>query len=263
MNIGYIYKYSEREKKGILAYGHTYGPKWTKPILFTEANCKSRVSSGQLVYFDLINENEANNIERASLINFRRYLIDSIASCYNDKNKRKEWYSITHILFEDISKIRVKEESQDLFEDDLDLLEEDYYLFFDENETTDYSDHKEDKPVPLQGDISSLFSLFGAHTHPNMRPASYRLFRPDRINRNYSGKDTIAIDLLDINYWVDKEMVKKKSFYCDSYKKVCIVLKKVDRFICCFTAKTGIAEPSLLVLKSVGGSMPPQVFLTV
>ena len=43
----------------------------------------------------------------------------------------------------------------------------------------------------------------------------------------------------------------------------CIVLKKVDRLNCLFTTKTGNAEPSLLVLKSVGGSMPPQAFLTV
>lgn len=222
MNIGYIYKYSESEKQGILAYGHTYGPKWTKPILFTEANCKSRVSSGQLVYFDLINENEANNIERASLINFRRYLVDSIASCYNDNNKRNDWYSITHILFEDISKIKDSEDSHDIFVDEdmyWDLIDD----FFDEDEISDITEcsgQKDDKPIPLHGDITSLFSLFGAHTHPNMRPASFRLLRPGRIIRNYSGKDTIAIDLLDINYWVDKEMVKKKTFYCDSYKRV-------------------------------------------
>ena len=49
----------------------------------------------------------------------------------------------------------------------------------------------------------------------------------------------------------------------DFIESICIVLKKVDRFICCFTTKTGNAEPSLLVLKSVGGSMPPQAFLTV
>ena len=43
----------------------------------------------------------------------------------------------------------------------------------------------------------------------------------------------------------------------------CIVLKKVYRFILSISSMTGNVEPSLLVQKSVGGSMPPQTLMTV
>ena len=45
--------------------------------------------------------------------------------------------------------------------------------------------------------------------------------------------------------------------------QVCIVLKKVYRFILSISLMTGNVEPSLLVQKSVGGSMPPQTLMTV
>ena len=44
---------------------------------------------------------------------------------------------------------------------------------------------------------------------------------------------------------------------------LCIVLKKVYRFILSISSMTGNVEPSLLVQKSVGGSMPPQTLMTV
>lgn len=46
-------------------------------------------------------------------------------------------------------------------------------------------------------------------------------------------------------------------------KALCIVLKKVYRFILSISLMTGNVEPSLLVQKSVGGSMPPQTLMTV
>ena len=45
--------------------------------------------------------------------------------------------------------------------------------------------------------------------------------------------------------------------------QLCIVLKKVYRFILSISSMTGNVEPSLLVQKSVGGSMPPQTLMTV
>ena len=44
---------------------------------------------------------------------------------------------------------------------------------------------------------------------------------------------------------------------------VCVVLKKVYRLILSKAPMTGDVELSLLVQKTVGGSMPPQAFLTV
>ena len=44
---------------------------------------------------------------------------------------------------------------------------------------------------------------------------------------------------------------------------LCVVLKKVYRLILSKAPMTGDVELSLLVQKTVGGSMPPQAFLTV
>lgn len=69
--LGYIFRYNEDEQMGILAFGHKHGPYWEKPILFTKKQCLSPIETGQLVYFDLLDNNTANNIERASFSNFK------------------------------------------------------------------------------------------------------------------------------------------------------------------------------------------------
>ncbi len=97
--IGYIYQYSEEEKKGILVYGHTKAPKWTLPILFGENDCETKVETGDLVYFNLTENNIANSIEKASLLNFKK---DVLEDTIINKSSR--------ILFEDISKIAIPEE---------------------------------------------------------------------------------------------------------------------------------------------------------
>lgn len=208
MEIGYIYKYSEKEKLGILVYGHTHAPRWTKPILFTKSNCKSRVSSGQLVFFDLISEKEACNIERASLLNFRLDLIEDISSCYYDKQNKSFWLSKTHILFENLSDIRVIKNADTIINDeDVDL-----YSGFPSSGEMYYRDYV---PLNLPEEIGSLFSLFGVYPHRRKVSDSYM-----RITMHKLERSTTAIDILDIDNWVDKTMIKKKSFFCDSSEKV-------------------------------------------
>ena len=126
--LGYIYRYNDEEQMGILAYGHKSGPYWVKPILFTKTDCLSPIKTGQLVYFDLLDDKTVNNIERASLSNFKKDVVEDLVSCYDNKHKI-EWYDITHIQFEDISKLKVKEIIEDSLtskdsENDLTLLSE-------------------------------------------------------------------------------------------------------------------------------------------
>ena len=53
--IGYVYRYSTLEQKGILVYGYNDGPLWNSPspILFHRSQCRSLVKSGMLVYFEI------------------------------------------------------------------------------------------------------------------------------------------------------------------------------------------------------------------
>ncbi len=73
---GYIYKYNPSEGMGILVFGvwkvKGYWGNTIKntPILFSDNDLLSDVSTGQLVYFD-IEGNTVSNIERASLSNFK------------------------------------------------------------------------------------------------------------------------------------------------------------------------------------------------
>ena len=73
---GYIYKYNPSEGMCILVFGvwkvKGYWGNTIKntPILFSDNDLLSDVSTGQLVYFD-IEGNTVSNIERASLSNFK------------------------------------------------------------------------------------------------------------------------------------------------------------------------------------------------
>lgn len=218
MEIGYIYKYSEEEGKGILVYGNYDYPRWKKPILFSKNNCKSEVKSGQLVFFNLISESEVDQIERASLLNFNRELIDDLSSCYvhyayKDYDK---WHKLTHIFFEDISKLQVRTEKI------VSSSDEDYSALIDEMDLDTYVDYlywdddlqdiavKDEivvnvyVPISLPNDIESLYTIFGTDFH-------------EKTDVN---KESIAIDLLDIKYWTDNKMVNNPIFYCDSIEKV-------------------------------------------
>lgn len=232
--LGYIFRYNEDEQMGILAFGHKHGPYWEKPILFTKKQCLSPIETGQLVYFDLLDNNTANNIERASFSNFKKNVIEDVVSCYSNKHKN-EWYDITHIQFEDISKLKVKEvviEDSSIEEKNenaldfscLDLEGLDWDLDFDDEpeqeDPFDYIDSKGYKPISLPEDISSLYNLFGGNKH----------FSEVRWNNSYySGKsDTIVVDLLDIENWFDKNMLKDESFYANSLEHI---LEIFDLFV--------------------------------
>lgn len=108
--IGYIYTYHPFEKKGILVYG-----KWmetiddgfrknthfkNEPIIFQDRFCLSEVCKGQLVYFNLDEEGNAFDIERASLDNFDVEFFEKLIEADNEW----QYENNTIISYEDINK---------------------------------------------------------------------------------------------------------------------------------------------------------------
>ena len=85
--IGFIYKYNPSEGMGILVFGvWKVKSSWgstikNTPILFSDNDLLSKVSTGQLVFFDFNDDKTATNIERASLSNFKVDFINSIVRC--------------------------------------------------------------------------------------------------------------------------------------------------------------------------------------
>lgn len=178
--IGYIYRYNESEGKGILVFGYNRDTNFIKfkPIKFSKKDCISVVKTGQLVYFNLIDDSTATQIDKVSLCNFNRELVSEIASCY-ETHDWNDCFSITHIRFENLE------------DDSIDMLEDAF------NETCGFEVTSPKKNLP--DSIDDLFSLFGTKQHFS----SYEL----------GGSDTILIDILDIKYWFDESAALSNVYY--------------------------------------------------
>lgn len=104
--IGFIYKYNPSERMGILVFGvwkvqSSWGStRKNTPILFSDNDLLSKVSTGQLVYFDLNDDKTATNIERASLSNFKVDFINSIVRCGEREPEYSFYNNNTKISFE-------------------------------------------------------------------------------------------------------------------------------------------------------------------
>ena len=216
--IGYIYQYSEEEKKGILVYGHTKAPKWTLPILFGENDCETKVETGDLVYFNLTENNIANSIEKASLLNFKK---DVLEDTIINKSSR--------ILFEDISKIAIPEELKK--EDVENTMFKDLFVK-DGIFNADDSIHHEfiialrkSKPIILPKDICSIYSLFGDKNHYE----DVSLWSDIDSEYDDYENDTITINILDLKYWFKKDMLKKANYNIKTAKQVINLFYFFDR----------------------------------
>ena len=171
--IGYVYRYNENEKKGILVYGYNtnvYNPKYN-PIKFSASNCNSTIKTGQLVYFDC-NDNTASNIERASLLNFRRDVLSNIVLSF-DTYGYEEGIQRKYIRFENL-------QNATFFPDDKRGSE---VSFFDDD-------------FELPENIDELFALFG-----------------NCIQFSFMNSEFLTVDILDIAYWIDRDIVESHSFY--------------------------------------------------
>lgn len=206
---------------GILVFGvwkvkNSWGPTIRNtPILFSDNDLLSKVSIGQLVFFDFNDDDKtATNIERASLSNFKVDFINSIVRCgeqeseysfYNDNTKISFEYLETIIIpeekkvipetkqessEEDFSLDDVLDEEDDYFDIDLDLFEEEdsKSLIPTENEIKNLIENSDSLPES----IDELFNCFGKYKH--------RIY------------DSIIIDVFDLSLWVDQDILKDKYY---------------------------------------------------
>ncbi len=91
---------------GILVFGIR------KVILFSDNDLLSKVSTGQLVFFDFNEDKTATNIERASLSNFKVDYINSIVRCGERESEYSFYNDNTKITFEFLGTIIIPEEKK-------------------------------------------------------------------------------------------------------------------------------------------------------
>ena len=189
--IGYIYRYDEDEGKGILVYGYNWDSDYNpiKPIKFFKSDCISVVHTGQLVYFGFDGSSSASQIERASLANFKKEVVLEIVSCYDTKSW-DDCYRNTRIRFENI---------EDTSFDD---LLDDFDDFLSEQNGLPYKERQEKK---LPSSIDELYDVFGTKGHHT----SY--------GHDNSSK---LIDILNIEQWIDKDIVQKEHYYGTTAEEV-------------------------------------------
>lgn len=214
--IGFVYKYSQSEAKGILVFGT-----WKKqsgwstiikntPILFSKADLLSDVSTGQLVYFDFDGEN-ASNIERASLSNFKLDYINNIVRCGECESESSFYADNTIISFECLNDIVIpkennrRENANNILEinensslDDFCDDELDNQFDFD-NLFTEYSVMREfdsslitESVSHLPSSIIDLYNCFGKYKHKK--------------------NDSITIDVFDLSLWIDADVLSNTFF---------------------------------------------------
>ncbi|MBO4659692.1 MAG: hypothetical protein J5637_08725 [Prevotella sp.] len=224
--IGYIYKYRKVENKGILVYG-----KWKdnnsatnapRPMLFSKSDCITKVDTGQLVYFELI-EGELANIERASLSNFNKKVIKEIIT--PKKGDVYNWYSEkTTISFENLNDIvQPKKElenkhsnsnNKDLEFDDihgdiaLDKVKDKNTNSVYDIKISDIFDDDQFEPVQLPETIEGIFDCFGKYQHD---PFNCLFDESDDIYDEY-GNNSISISILDMSLWIDEQTCKQICF---------------------------------------------------
>lgn len=216
--LGYIYKYSKFEEKGILVFG-TWKVKssWSTtirntPILFSASDLLSEVTSGCLVYFEL-NNKKVSNIERASLSNFKVDVVNSIVRCGERESEYSFYSDNTKISFECLETIIIPEEKKvapeikqesseedflldDILDDDdddfdIDLFDDEDWASLIPNEL-DTKIIKNDTVVSLPESITELFDCFGKYKH----------------RRN----ESITIDVFDLSLWVDQDVLNDKYY---------------------------------------------------
>lgn len=208
--IGYIYKYDSSEGMGILVFGiWKVRSCWgltinNTPILFSDNDLLSEVRTGQLVYFDLNDDNTVSNIERASLSNFNVEYINSIITCKSNEPECSFYWSSTHISFERLDNIIIPNENDTSRENatsshDYSLftesfLDEDDFSLIDDYETVDTSTNVENYSILLQNNnslpnsVKDLFNCFGKYKHEN-------------------GEDFASINIFDLSLWIDKDVL--------------------------------------------------------
>ena len=229
--IGYIYKYSELEKKGILVYGRwkvyeLFDSYRTSdvPLLFYDYNCITKVATGQLVYFEL-EESKPTNIERATLANFRKEVIDALLTqeydlfykCLSDN---------THIVFENLNDIYVpKTEAEKILKK--------YKVYEESRATIEKTNNRRKRPSVSHSYMLSKYTKIvddmyekdkynpglviyseDEHLKPNNIDDLFDCFNKYRHKKDWVSDqlDSKTINIMDISFWIDEEICKHKCY---------------------------------------------------
>ena len=185
--IGFIYKYNPSEGMGILVFGvWKVKSSWgstikNTPILFSDNDLLSKVTAGQLVYFDFNGDKTATNIERASLSNFKVDFINSIVRCGERESEHSFYYENTKISFESLETIIPKEKKVIHRRSKARIISTEF----------DVEILKENCDS-LPESIKDLFECLGKYKH-----------------RQY---ESITIDVFDLSLWVNQDDLKDKYY---------------------------------------------------
>lgn len=206
---------------GILVFGvwkvkNSWGPTIRNtPILFSDNDLLSKVSIGQLVFFDFNDDDKtATNIERASLSNFKVDFINSIVRCGEQESEYSFYNDNTKISFEFLETIIIPEEKKVKPETKQELSEEDFSLDDVLDEEDDYFDidldlfEEEDSKslIPTENEIKNLIET--SDSLPESIDELFNCFGKYK-HRIY---DSIIIDVFDLSLWVDQDILKDKYY---------------------------------------------------
>lgn len=206
---------------GILVFGvwkvkNSWGPTIRNtPILFSDNDLLSKVSIGQLVFFDFNDDDKtATNIERASLSNFKVDFINSIVRCGEQESEYSFYNDNTKISFEYLETIIIPEEKKVIPETKQESSEEDFSLDDVLDEEDDYFDidldlfEEEDSKslIPTENEIKNLFET--SDSLPESIDELFKCFGKYK-HRIY---DSIIIDVFNLSLWVDQDIFKDKYY---------------------------------------------------
>jgi|GEM_PF-860411 len=211
--IGYIHRYSATEQKGILVYDWNCGPNWTSnpPKLFNINQCKKPVKTGMLVYFTIDDQNNVNNIEQASILNFDRDLLLSYVSKYRG-NSFDRYSDVATIGYQNITELT--EEISYSFNDilDEDITPEAQAFTKTEKKATTLDDWLDD--IFNQVDFDNLPVIeYSKISIPEAIEEEYALFGKPFLHLTDYNFPTIVIDILNPAFWITPEVKHNDTFY--------------------------------------------------
>lgn len=215
--IGYVFKYSDSEQKGILVYGHwrqhLYSPSHIShislanmPIIFYLKDCVDVVKTGDLISFSF-NDGIASDIKRLSLRNFDK---SCVAKCISTKTIKYE---------------RIYDETSDHVKDEiltvlgkfmpenngkiLDGLRKEIE-FYDLTKNKFVSSNNQLFDYSFPATIDEIFECFGKYGHEKRfnRTLGERKVKQTRHEVN----DTIEVNLLDMALWMDEDILNGEYF---------------------------------------------------
>lgn len=207
---GYIYKYNPSEGMGILMFGvWKVKSSWgstikNTPILFSNNDLLSEVSTGQLVFFDLNDKNTASNIERASLSNFKLEYINSLITCKSNESEYSFYSDNTYISFERLDNIIIPNEDV-LNQTEKNSEDDEEFDFWDFD--LDEFDDAADSSTTAGNDLSAIIK-----TTDNLPESIKELYDCFGKYKHEGGKESISLNVFDLSLWVDAEVLSDEYY---------------------------------------------------